>query len=188
MPPLKILFMGSPEMALPSLEGLLQSEDQVVGVVSQPNRPAGRGRELTPPPIAILAREKKIPLFQPEKIKNNSEFLKEIKDLSPDLMVIVAYGKILPKELLDLPPHQSINVHFSGLIGWRRDWFWSQAASRSLARDLTCEASPACSTRSRSSAMVLKPERSPNGLVPGSDFGVWAGGCGVGAWVGGCGF
>ncbi len=119
MSPFKIVFMGSPETALPSLKVLLASDDQVVGVVSQPDRPAGRGRTLTSPAVATLAREKKIPLFQPEKIKNNPELLNTLKQLSPDLIVIVAYGRILPKEILSLPPMKCLNVHFSLLPQYR---------------------------------------------------------------------
>lgn len=111
--------MGSPEMAVPSLKTLLESEDQVVGVVSQPDKPAGRGMTLLSPPVATLAKEKKIPLFQPETIKNNPDFLKTLKELAPDLIVIVAYGKILPKEILNLPPKKCINVHFSLLPKYR---------------------------------------------------------------------
>ena len=119
MSSLKIVFMGTPETALPSLRALLESDHRVVGVVSQPDRPAGRGRQLTPPPVAALGREKKIPLFQPESIKNNPDFLKTLKELSPDLIVIVAYGRILPKEILDLPRQKCINVHFSLLPKYR---------------------------------------------------------------------
>jgi methionyl-tRNA formyltransferase len=119
MSPLKILFMGSPEMAVPSLKALLESEDQVIGVVSQPDKPAGRGMSLVSPPVAVLAKEKKIPLLQPGTIKNNADFLKSLSELSPDVIVIVAYGKILPKEILDLPPKRCINVHFSLLPQYR---------------------------------------------------------------------
>lgn len=119
MPPLRILFMGSPEMSVPSLKALLDSEHQIVGVVSQPDKPAGRGRVLTPPAVAAVAREKDLPLFQPEKIKGNAEFSKTLRDLSPDLIAIVAYGKILPQEILDLPKHRCVNLHFSFLPKYR---------------------------------------------------------------------
>lgn len=119
MVPLRIVFMGSPEMAVPALKALLNSGEKVVGVVSQPDRPAGRGREITPPSMARLAREEKIPLFQPEFLKNNPEFSKSLKDLAPDLIVVVAYGRILPLEILNLPPLKCINVHFSLLPKYR---------------------------------------------------------------------
>lgn len=116
---LRILFMGSPEVAVPSLKALWESGHSIVGVVSQPDRPAGRGKNLTSPAIALFAKEKNLKLFQPEKIKGNGELLQEIKKLSPDVIVIVAYGRILPKEILELPPLKSINLHFSLLPKYR---------------------------------------------------------------------
>jgi methionyl-tRNA formyltransferase len=116
---MKILFMGSPGMAVPPLKALLESEDRLIGVVTQPDRPAGRGMTLTPPPVAVLAKEKGLPLFQPQTIKNNPDFFKTLKEMAPDLIVIVAYGKILPKEILDLPPKKCLNVHFSLLPKYR---------------------------------------------------------------------
>lgn len=119
MSALRILFMGSPSMALPSLEALCQSDHEVVGVVTQPDKPAGRGRHLTPPPVAQFARDKGLPLFQPEKVKGNAEFLEILKNLRPDVIAVVAYGRILPKEILDLPPLKCVNVHFSLLPKYR---------------------------------------------------------------------
>ncbi len=119
LPKMRILFMGSPEIAVPSLKALLESGEKVVGVVTQPDKPAGRGREVTPPPVALFAREKKLPLLQPVTLKNNPDFLKTLRELAPDLIVVVAYGKILPRELLDLPPRKCLNVHFSLLPKYR---------------------------------------------------------------------
>lgn len=111
--------MGSPEIAVPSLRAILESSHKVAGVVSQPDKPAGRGRELTPPPVAAFAKVKGLPLFQPDRIRGNAEFLEQLKRLKPDVIAIVAYGKILPKEILDLPPHGCVNVHFSLLPKYR---------------------------------------------------------------------
>ncbi|MBI3541128.1 MAG: methionyl-tRNA formyltransferase, partial [Deltaproteobacteria bacterium] len=119
MSPLKILFMGTPSVAVPTLETLLESDSQIVGVVSQPDKPAGRGQEIVTPPVACLAKEKGLPLFQPDRVKGNAEFLKILKDLAPDVIVVVAYGKILPVEILTLPPMKCINLHFSLLPQYR---------------------------------------------------------------------
>lgn len=116
---MQILFMGSPEIAVPSLKAILESSHRIVGVVTQTDKPVGRGLELTPPPLARFAKEKSLALFQPQKIRNNPEFLETLKSLKPDLIAIVAYGKILPKEILDLPPQGCINVHFSLLPKYR---------------------------------------------------------------------
>jgi methionyl-tRNA formyltransferase len=97
----------------------LESGHKIVGVVSQPDRPVGRGLELTPPAVARFAKEKGLPLFQPESLKKNPEFLETLRGLKADVVAIVAYGKILPKEVLDLPPHGCVNVHFSLLPKYR---------------------------------------------------------------------
>ncbi|MDO8644437.1 MAG: formyltransferase family protein, partial [bacterium] len=97
---MRIIFLGSPEIALPCLQALVPSGEQVLAVVSQPDRPAGRGQQLTPPPVAQYANEKKIPLLQPEKI---GEIFESLQSLKPDLMVVVAYGQYIPKKILALP-------------------------------------------------------------------------------------
>jgi len=104
--------MGTPEFASPSLKALIKSTDQVVAVVTQPDRPRGRGRRLSPSPIKVLAEEAGIDLFQPEKACS-LEFINVVRDLAPDLLVVVAYGQILSQELLDIPRIISINVHGS---------------------------------------------------------------------------
>ncbi len=111
--------MGSPQMAVPCLNALLESGMAVVGVVSQPDRPAGRGQEMRSPPVAQLAKERGLSLLQPERIKGNDDFLKSLKAWAPDLIVVVAYGRILPSEILTLPPQKCINVHFSLLPQYR---------------------------------------------------------------------
>jgi methionyl-tRNA formyltransferase len=116
---MNIVFMGSPEIAVPALKSLREAGHKVTGVVSQPDKPVGRGLELTPPAVARFARENSLPLFQPDKVRKNPEFLETLKGLKPDVIAIVAYGKILPKEVLDLPPHGCVNVHFSLLPRYR---------------------------------------------------------------------
>lgn len=113
----KILFMGSPEWALPSLKALLESGHPVVGVVTQPDRPAGRGQEVTPCAVAAYARASGLPLLQPEKI--DDPFLGEVKKINADLAIVVAYGRILPRSFLQLFPNRCWNVHFSLLPKYR---------------------------------------------------------------------
>ncbi len=107
--------MGTPLFAVPSLRALYE-KFEVIGVVAQPDKPAGRGQKLTPPPTKVLAQELGIPVFQPERIK---DFIPKVKELNPDCIVVVAYGKILPKELIYLPPYGSVNLHASLLPKYR---------------------------------------------------------------------
>lgn len=106
----KIVFMGTPEFSVPIFEQLVESEYEIVLAVTQPDRLVGRKRELTPPPVKRTALYYEIPIFQPEKIKENYE---EILSYEPDLIVTAAYGQILPKELLETPLFGCINVHAS---------------------------------------------------------------------------
>jgi len=110
--------MGTPEFAVPSLKALIGSGDDVVAVVAQPDKPKGRGHKLTPPPSKVLAEVHNIPVLQPQNIKTD-EFLQELKSLKPDLICVTAYGKILPKDVLDLPRYGCINVHASLLPKYR---------------------------------------------------------------------
>ena len=110
--------MGSPEFALPTLRGLIESEHLVVGVVTQPDRPAGRGRGLRPPPAKELARAHGLPVLQPERV-NTPEALAALRALAPDAIVIAAYGQILRQPLLDLPQRGALNVHASLLPKYR---------------------------------------------------------------------
>ena len=110
--PLRIIFMGTPDFAVPTLEALLNGPDRVIAAVSQPDRPKGRGRKLVAPPVKELARQHKIPVLQPTKIKTD-DFLEELTSYRPDLLVVAAYGRILPPQLLTLAPHGCINVHGS---------------------------------------------------------------------------
>ena len=115
---MRIVFMGTPDFAIPTLEAIYKSEDSVVGVFTQPDKPKGRGYTLTPPPVKVFATEHGIPVYQPTTLRSD-ESLELIKSLSPDLIVVVAYGKILPPAILELPPHGCINVHGSLLPKYR---------------------------------------------------------------------
>ncbi|MEG9296605.1 methionyl-tRNA formyltransferase [Mangrovibacillus sp. Mu-81] len=108
----KIVFMGTPDFSVPVLQSLLQAGYDVIAVVTQPDRPVGRKRVLTPPPVKAEAMKHGIPVYQPEKIRVQEE-LDEILALHPDLIVTAAFGQILPKELLEAPPYGCINVHAS---------------------------------------------------------------------------
>lgn len=116
--PLRIVFMGTPDFAVPSLQALLSGPDQVIAVVCQPDRPKGRGKQLSPPPVKTLAGQHGIPVLQPDSVRKEP-FHQQIKEMQPDLLVVVAYGKILPSALLRLPPLGAINVHGSLLPKYR---------------------------------------------------------------------
>ena len=100
---MRIVFMGTPDFAVPCLAGLLEAGHQVCGVFTQPDKPKGRKMVLTPPPVKELALEKGLPVYQPAKMRDG-EALGILQELRPELIVVVAYGKILPKEILTLPP------------------------------------------------------------------------------------
>ncbi len=113
----RIVFMGSPEFALPSLRALA-AHYEIVGVVTQPDRPAGRGQHLTPPPVKILAQELGLPVFQPLRLRE-PQAVEQLRAWAPDLIVVVAYGQILRSEVLNLPSWGCLNVHASLLPRWR---------------------------------------------------------------------
>ena len=113
----RIVFMGSPDFALPSLRALVGAQ-QVVGIVTQPDRASGRGRELRQPPVKLLALELGLPVIQPEKLRA-PEALSQLRDWAPDLIVVAAFGQLLKPEVLDLPRFGCINVHASLLPRWR---------------------------------------------------------------------
>lgn len=116
---LKILFMGTPDFAMESLKALYEAKYNIVGVVTNPDRPKGRGMKMIASPVKEYALEKHLAVYQPEKVRNNEEFLNTVKKINPDLICVVAYGKILPKELLEIPKMGSINVHGSLLPQYR---------------------------------------------------------------------
>ncbi len=113
----RIVFMGSPEFAVPTLRALV-AQYPVVGVVTQPDRPAGRGRKLTPPPVKVVAQELGLPIMQPRRLKAPEAF-EQLQAWAPDLIVVAAYGQILRPNVLQLPRYGCINVHASLLPRWR---------------------------------------------------------------------
>ena len=115
---MKIVFMGTPEFAVPSLEALVAAGHQVVGVFSQPDKPKNRGMKLQPTPVKLCAMVHDLPVYQPTKLRDGMA-LETIRSLAPDLIVVAAYGRILPQEILDYPKYGCINVHSSLLPKYR---------------------------------------------------------------------
>lgn len=115
---MKILFMGTPDFAVPCLEALVQSNHKVCGAVTQPDKPKGRGHKLQPPPVKEYAFAHNIPIFQPTTLRDGA-FAEIAAQLAPDIIIVVAYGKILPIDLLELPPFGCVNVHASLLPKYR---------------------------------------------------------------------
>jgi len=115
---MKIIFSGTPDFAVPALQMLIDSKHEVCAVYTQPDRPAGRGRKLTPSPVKKLALEANISVFQPETLKNEDD-IKQLESLEADLMIVVAYGLMLPQAVLDAPKQGCINIHGSLLPRWR---------------------------------------------------------------------
>lgn len=116
---LNILFMGTPDFAETSLEKLYNAGFNIVGVVTNPDKHKNRGMKLAESEVKMFAKEKNLKIFQPEKIKENTEFIENIKEINPDLICVVAYGKILPKEILDIPKFGCVNLHASLLPKYR---------------------------------------------------------------------
>lgn len=115
---MKILFMGTPDFAVPCLQKLIDEGHDVCGVVTQPDKPQGRGHKLTPPPVKVLALENNIEVFQPETLKNFG-FQNSLERLNPEMIVVVAYGKILPEYILSYPKYGCVNIHASLLPLYR---------------------------------------------------------------------
>ena len=115
---MRIIFMGTPDFAVPCLQSLMDAGHSVCAVFTQPDKPKGRGYAMTPPPVKVLAQKHGIPVFQPGTLRT-PQAAEQISGFHPDLIAVVAYGKILPKEILDIPPHGCINVHASLLPKYR---------------------------------------------------------------------
>jgi methionyl-tRNA formyltransferase len=116
---MRIVYFGSPGAALPSLERLLEVGHSIELVITQPDKPAGRGKEPTPPPVKEAARRHGLPILQPEKIRKDAGVLAAVGRIAPDIIVVVAYGQIIPSAIIDFPRQKSVNVHFSLLPRYR---------------------------------------------------------------------
>lgn len=116
---MRIIYMGTPDFAVPALEALAKSEHDVVAVVTQPDKARDRGKKVQFTPVKEKALEYEIPVYQPEKVKTNEEFYQQLVELAPDLIVVAAYGKILPVSILELPKYGCVNIHASLLPKYR---------------------------------------------------------------------
>ena len=116
---MRVVFMGTPDFAVGTLKALLEAGHEVAAVVTQPDKPKGRGKELLMTPVKAEALKHDIPVFQPERVRKNEEFLEELKKLAPDVIVVVAFGQILPVSILTLPKYGCVNVHASLLPMYR---------------------------------------------------------------------
>jgi len=116
---MRIVFFGSPQAAVPSLEKLLEAGHSIELAITQPDRPSGRGKKLCSPPVKEAAQRRGIPVLQPEKIRTDELALEALKKVGPDINIVVAYGQILPASIINLPRYKSINVHFSLLPKYR---------------------------------------------------------------------
>lgn len=116
---MKIVFMGTPDFAVPTLNKLYESEHEIAAVFTQPDKPKGRGYKLAPPPVKVLALEHGTPVYQPDSLKKQPEMWDVLKEIAPDVIVVAAYGKILPKQVLDIPKYHCVNVHGSLLPKYR---------------------------------------------------------------------
>ncbi|MCI8505235.1 MAG: methionyl-tRNA formyltransferase [Lachnospiraceae bacterium] len=116
---MKLVFMGTPEFSVPALLALISGGHEVAAVVTQPDKRKGRGKEMQSTPVKEAALARGIPVFQPERIRDNEEFLKTLKTIRPDAIVVIAFGQLLPKEVLTLPPCGCINIHASLLPKYR---------------------------------------------------------------------
>jgi len=115
---MRVLFMGTPDFAAECMRALLERGENIIGAVTQPDKPVGRGMKLTPPPVKVLAMEHGIPVYQPETLKDGA-FSDTLAELAPDVIFVAAYGKILPKYVLDFPKYGCINAHASILPKYR---------------------------------------------------------------------
>ena len=116
---MRIVFMGTPDFAVPSLKKIIEKGYKVEAVFTQPDKPKGRGHKMQMSPVKEVALEHNIPVYQPQTLRNNEEMLGVLKDIAPDMIVVAAYGKILPESVLNLPKYGSINVHGSLLPKYR---------------------------------------------------------------------
>ena len=115
---MKIVFMGTPDFAVPALEALVKGGHQVIAAVTQPDKPKGRGKGMAMPPVKEKAMEFAIPVYQPAKVREEG-FFRQMRELSPEVIVVAAFGQILPKAILDLPQYGCINIHASLLPKYR---------------------------------------------------------------------
>ena len=115
---MRVVFMGTPDFSVGTLKELAKAGHEIVGVISQPDKPKGRGKNLQPTPVKEAAMELGLPVYQPKKVRD-PEFIQVVRDLDPEVIVVVAFGQIIPKEILEMPKYGCINVHASLLPAYR---------------------------------------------------------------------
>ena len=115
---MRVVFMGTPDFSVGTLKELAKAGHEIVGVISQPDKPKGRGKNLQPTPVKEAAMELGLPVYQPKKVRD-PEFIQVVRDLEPEVIVVVAFGQIIPKEILEMPKYGCINVHASLLPAYR---------------------------------------------------------------------
>ena len=131
---MRLVFCGTPQFAIPTLQQLLAARHSIELVVTQPDRMRGRAQNPSPPPVKLLAQENGLPVLQPEKIKNNPDFRARIEAIQPDAIIVVAYGRIIPDWMLSLPRWGNINLHASLLPKYRMTMAGSIAARAAMSR------------------------------------------------------
>jgi methionyl-tRNA formyltransferase len=166
----KIVFCGTPQFAVPTLEALLAAGHSVPLVVSQPDRPVGRSQQLTAPPVKLTALAAGVPVIQPEKIRNNAEFRAQLEAIAPDAIVVVAYGRIIPAWMLALPPLGCINLHASLLPKYRgaAPIQWAVARGETITGNTTMLLEEGLDTGPilLQQAMVIGPDQTAADLFP----------------------
>ena len=115
---MKVVFMGTPDFSVGTLEALVEAGYEITGVVTQPDKPKGRGKQMMPTPVKEAAEKHGLPVYQPRRVRD-AEAIEEIRKMEPDVIVVVAFGQIIPKEILDMPKYGCINVHASLLPAYR---------------------------------------------------------------------
>ena len=115
---MKVVFMGTPDFSVGTLEALVETGYEITGVVTQPDKPKGRGKQMMPTPVKEAAEKHGLPVYQPRRVRD-AEAIEEIRKMEPDVIVVVAFGQIIPKEILDMPKYGCINVHASLLPAYR---------------------------------------------------------------------
>lgn len=161
----RVVFFGTPEFAVPSLQALLDGPDEVVGVICQPDKPAGRGQRLQPPPVKVVAERHGVPVAQPVKLKTD-EVPNLLRSWAPDVAIVAAYGRILPATILVLPPHGCINVHASLLPKYRGA---SPIQGALLAGETVTGVTIMCMNERMDEGDILLQRRVP--IVPGETYG-----------------
>jgi methionyl-tRNA formyltransferase len=166
----RLVFCGTPQFAIPTLQQLLAAGHAIELVVTQPDRVRGRDQDPSPPPVKMLAQEAGLPVLQPEKIKNNPEFRARLEAIRPDAIIVVAYGRIIPEWMLNLPPWGNLNLHASLLPKYRgaAPIQWAVAHGESVTGATTMRLDPGLDTGDilLQRALPIRPDQTAEELFP----------------------